>query len=239
MQWNSPPTYLVGEQVAVFLSVTTAESIDAFSLAYRINNKAVSLQSVDFQATIFPAGLSATFEASALFETRLVASPHPDFDLLVVSSLFADATFPHNHILFPATTGAVTNQRLLRIVLDVRPDAPTDVVTCVMTPTLPNNYTVFGAGLVNEFAHTGMSRLPGTTDAVKTTILLDPDEAVVFSRGDSNNDGVIDISDPPHTLGYLFPGSVASIPSPVFPDCDVDPPDEDELSCLFYTSCPE
>jgi len=270
MKWEAPPTAVVGEQVEVFLSVTTADPIDAFSIAYRVNNKAFSLQSVDLQDTIFPAGLRATFEASDLFETRLVSSPHPDFDLLIVTSVFADDTLPHNRILFPATTGTVTDQRLLRIVFDVLLDAPTDEEVCGMTPSEPPDYKTQNAGLTNEFALLGMSRIPATQE--KMTVKLDPDEAVIFSRGDSNDDGafdlsdasytlnwlfvggpvpgclnaadsnddgVIDISDPTHTLGYLFSGTVASMPSPGFPDCDVDPPDEDELFCLFYTSCPE
>jgi hypothetical protein len=271
MAWESPPTATVGEQVEVFLRAETAEPIDAFSVAYRVNNTVLSLQSVDFQGTIFPPGQRAAFEGSILFEARLVASPDPDFDLLIVTAVFADETFPHARIPFPPTAGPVAGVPLLRVVFDIRIDAPTGGPICTMDPAEPTDYPILAAGLFNEFTSMGMSRLPALTEPVKMTILLEPDEIVVFSRGDSNDDGAfdlsdasytlnwlfvggpapgcmnaadsnddgtIDLSDPTHTLGYLFSGSVTEIPLPGFPECDIDPADEDELDCNTYESCP-
>ena len=53
---------------------------------------------------------------------------------------------------------------------------------------------------------------------------------------DSNDDGVIDIADPVHSLSYLF--SIGSAPLAPFPTCGSDPdPTVDAVLCEEYV-CP-
>jgi hypothetical protein len=53
--------------------------------------------------------------------------------------------------------------------------------------------------------------------------------------GDVNDDGVLDITDPIGLLNYLFQGWF--LPQPPFPDCGVDPTQDDNTCGL--TSCAE
>lgn len=46
-----------------------------------------------------------------------------------------------------------------------------------------------------------------------------------LDAADANDDGAVDISDAVYTLGYLFAGTAA--PPPPFPDCGVDPTEDD------------
>ena len=54
-------------------------------------------------------------------------------------------------------------------------------------------------------------------------------------RGDANDDGALDISDPVTALGYLFLGGAP--PPAQSSDCGHDPT-EDDLSCTQYAACP-
>ena len=61
-------------------------------------------------------------------------------------------------------------------------------------------------------------------------------EAQVCSDGqDTNDDGVLDISDPIFTLLYLF--ADGSPPPAPFPNCGVDMT-PDSLGCAFFPPCP-
>lgn len=53
---------------------------------------------------------------------------------------------------------------------------------------------------------------------------------------DSNDDGVLDLSDPIYSLIYMFAGGTPP-PAPGASNCGPDPTDTDALECLDYPGC--
>jgi hypothetical protein len=121
-------------------------------------------------------------------------------------------------MLFDATKKPIRRQPLLRIVLDVRADAPPGEEAAVLLPAPAADY-VLGEGALhgirNEFGGS-IAELSGTTIIPFFLgdgfwVALDGGE---FLRADANADRCVDISDASSTLNFLFSGGA----SPRCPD---------------------
>ncbi len=182
-----------------YLEATTGSAIDAFSIAYRLH-KFFSLSGADFAKTIFPQAQRAAFEASPAFRVKIVPSADPDYNLLLVAAVFVDAA-TLKEIKFLATGGAIAHQPLLRIAVDLRPDAPLGSEVDALTPPLPEDLEPARlVGLIPEFILLGLSIDPGIKDRQRFTI----DIGGEFLRGDANNSGDVDLSDAISLLEWVF-----------------------------------
>jgi hypothetical protein len=202
--WDGPPraAYALGAEVDIFLEVTTADAINGFSLAYRLNTNVLNLISVDFMDVNMADGDRRALESSTGFSWSLAARDAAGFSLLLVATVLLDGGF--EPILFPPTQRAVNAFNLLHIRARVN-RVPT-VGTVILKP-FDGTYMGLGnaRGTVNEVSITPAipPTLPGFPDEF---IHIINDSSEIFFRGDSNADAVVDISDGIYTLGYSFQG---------------------------------
>ncbi|MBI4601848.1 MAG: hypothetical protein HY721_07790 [Planctomycetes bacterium] len=224
MDWDTAPGVQPGQKdVASFLLATTAGPIECFSIAFRIDKKYVENVRVDLQGTIFPTALRAKFESSPAFRWRVVPSKQPaKYDLLLVGAIFVlDPTMPlpagdggggaFQRIPFAATTGPLEDAPLLRVVADVKAGAPKGGPFTVLFPAPDEDFVTAGDavhGLGNDFggfnpARIGVWFIPHFVGEMRWVI--GGGEEFLF-RGDSNRDLKVDISDPSHSLNFLFLG---------------------------------
>ncbi len=224
LAWEAPGYVQRGDQsVEAFLRVSTKGPIGSFSIAYRVDRKLFTNVRADFAETSFPKIQRAAFENSPYFQVKLVPLPNdPQYDLLLVGALFIDPQsklVPQgvgtlSRIEFSATQGPVTDSRLLRVVFDIRTDAPVDgketsaFVAADVSSLIPGD-PGFHHGLRNELTPLGdlelISVTPGETGPWRT-IAWDAGE---FLRADANGDHCRDLSDAVSTLGFLFLGQAA------------------------------
>lgn len=226
-----------------YLQATTGAGIDAFSVAYRLH-KFFSLSRADFANTIFPAAQRDAFEASPAFRFKIVPSADPEYNLLLVAAVFVDAA-TLKEIQFAATRGAIARQRLLRVAVDLRPDAPLGFEVDALTPPLPEDLVPGGiVGLIPEFTLLGQSIDPGFKDRQRFTI----DIGGEFLRGDANASADVDISDAISLLEWVFLGMGgptcmdaldANDDSPFGGDPRVDQSDAIYILAWLFTGGPE
>ena len=57
-----------------------------------------------------------------------------------------------------------------------------------------------------------------------------------FVRGDCNEDGAVNVSDPVCALNWLFAGGAAAA-SPGHEECGDDPTPDDKLDCAAFAAC--
>lgn len=231
----------------LILSATTTGPIDGFSTALLVDRQAIRVSGVDLEGTIFPGPLRAAFENSAFFRWTIVPQPESSRDLLLLGAIFIGPEL--ERVRFPATAGPVTDAPLLRLLVDVAPDAPLGERTVLENaPPLLDP-----AGPITELAGGGISILPETLPSFSVPVaeagelifnlradsdtdgrvnITDPVFTLTFlflggrSTGcpdgaDANDDGALNIADPIYTLGFLFAGS-DSPPPPPYPRCGVD-----------------
>jgi hypothetical protein len=219
--WEGASAVAAGwKDVELFLLVDTAGPIACFSIAFRVNKDAVENVRVDLTGTIFPQPLRSTYESSPAFRWRLRPLPNSPHDLLQVGAIFVADTqsLPllgdgaggggaYGRILFAATTGPVAKARLLRVVVDIRRDAPRGDERPVLSPALVEDLLVVpGAvhGVRNEFGSPGgeasLTVTPLTIGELHP-IIYDPGE---FFRGDFDQDAAVNIADASATLNHLF-----------------------------------
>jgi len=219
--WDMPRQLDPGESdVEIFLKVDVADAIVGFSLAYLINTDVLSIRSVDFAGTAFPANQRDTFEGSVLFRwASHRTGPTSSERLLLVAALFLDEDW--RPLDFRATReGGASAVRLLRILADVRSTAPEGEPIVVLRP-FDGDY--FG-GIGDSVGALGTHFFEFRDDLQPTvpTIPLDPDQMdssmpllggpgeIDFLRGDSNADTMVNIADAVHTLSFLFLGGPPS-----------------------------
>jgi hypothetical protein len=242
----------------VLLAATTTGPIDALSIVLLIDREAVRVTGGDLEETIFPQPLRTGFEDTDFFRFRVIPQPDSTRDLLLVGTVFVGPDL--ERIRFPATTGPVTGAPLLRLLLDVAPDAPLEERTVLENAPAP--LLLDAAGPLSGFTAGGKSVLPGTLPSYRVK-LVEAGELILSRRADSNNDrsiditdavftldflflggpppscsdsadaddnGAVDISDPVFTLQYLFAGGAT--PRSPFPYCGYDPTPDSLPVCL-------
>jgi hypothetical protein len=233
--------------VPLFLTATTLGPIDAFSIALEIDRQAIAVRGADFEETVFPAALRAAFESSALFRFAVIPQPQSARDLLLVGAIFIGPD--GQRIRFPATTGRLSGAPLLRLLIDVVPDAPLGQRTVLENASPPLGL----AGLLTELTGGGSSIFPEGLPSYRIPV-VEAGELILNRRSDANNDRFTDISDPMYTLSALFLGgrppdcqdtadsnddgtvdiadpiytlqflfTAGPPPPPPYPDCGVDP----------------
>jgi hypothetical protein len=183
----------------LLLAATTPGPIDAFSLALLVDRKAIGVSGVDLEGTIFPEPLRAAFENSDFFRWTIIPQPASFRDVLLVGTIFIGPEL--ERIGFPATTGPISDAPLLRLLVDVAPDAPLEKRTVLESAPLPLDF----AGPITEFVGGGISILPETLPSYSAK-LVEAGELILSRRADANTDGIIDITDPVITLDFLFLG---------------------------------
>lgn len=210
--------------VEVYLRATTQAPVGAFSLAYKLRKKLVANVEADFAGTVLPKIERQYIEGSGAFRLERIVLPNdPEFDLLLVAAIFIKAgpslngvDSPFLRIPFAATQGALDNQRLLRLVVSIRADAPLGTTQTALEPAgatflLPGNGSVLH-GLRNEFSQIDPKFISPAivplTIGMWRPIAWDAGE---FFRGDANGDRCRDLSDPVHTLSFLFLGRSRSL----------------------------
>ncbi len=238
LQWEGPEAVVRGQGgVEIFLRASTGAPIQAFSIAYRVNRKLIASVQVDFEGTIFPAARRTAFEASPVFRVETHPSADPNFDVLLVGAIFvepfglAGGNPLLQRIQFPATVAPIQAQRLLRLKVDIRNDAPVGKGLKALAPALGVDLQdpTLG-GVYNEFVARErlLAGLAGTL-TVNTGINFGE---FLFVRGDANHDGSVDIADAVYTLWYVAAGGAE-------PPCriaaDVQDDDEVNLSDPVYT----
>jgi len=216
MSWETPGALFVGQKdVEIFLRATTLEPIEGFSIALRLNRKFLKNARVDLAETLPGDKLGPNFEGSGLFRTKLLSVANTDFDLLLAGAIFVrdlalgqggGAGMPQKVLL-----GPLVKVPILRLVVDVRDDAPAggDPVQILFPAGTAHLVPgVAGAlhGIRNEFLFDsilGMGPIvPGGVFFGEPLIV----DAGTILRADSNRDQEVDLSDAVHTLAYLFTG---------------------------------
>ncbi len=223
--WEAPRYVRRGSQgVEVYLRATTQDAVGAFSLAYKLRKNLVANVEADFAGTVLPKIERQHIEGTGTFRLERIVLPNdPEFDLLLVAAIFIKAAPPGNgvgspflRIPFAATQGALDNQRLLRLVISIRADAPLGTTQTALEPAgatflLPGNGSALH-GLRNEFSQIDPNLItPAIVPqaiGVWRPIAWDAGE---FFRGDANGDHCRDLSDPVHTLSFLFLGQSRSL----------------------------
>ena len=148
------------------------------------------------------------------------------------------------------------NQRILNIVADISPDAPTEGNTTVRLangvgePPLENILTADSMTVLPRigkpgtvfFSPAGLSRgafvrgdadsngVVNISDAVVILgyLFLGEDPVECLDAGDANDSGTLNVADAAYSLNFLFRGGM--IPPPPFPNPGLDPSD-DQLGC--------
>jgi len=204
MSWESPEALIRGQQNVGFFLRVTSEAPEGFSAAFLVNRNALSNIRVDVKNTVFPQDppeRREEFEASSLFRVELIPTQDPNFDLLLVAAIFVVGAPPERILL-----GALSNQRIFRLLADVNDDADEGDSVTIFLPTvvhlIPGPALVFH-GIRNEFILSEMHSAEPETPGSASASIFDPGTIL---RGDSNQDRVVDISDAIHTLGWLFTG---------------------------------
>jgi len=210
----APPAIARGqENVPFFALATTRGPVGSFSMAYRVRKDILQNVRVDFSETIVPAPFRSQLGASPFVRSVVLPTTDADFNLLLVAVVFAvEAAGDWQRVPFPATTGRVDRAPLVRIMADVRPEAPLGPVDAVLVPALKSDFFVAGDfvhGVLNEYG--GLGGNAGDTFRSNATddggvVIIDGYE---FLRGDSNASLAVDISDATFTLNYLFLGKEA------------------------------
>jgi len=213
------------QSVEAYLRVTTTRAVGAFSFAYKLNKKLLADVQADFAGTVFPKIERSAFESSPFFRFERIALPNdPDFDLLLIAAVFAKSSqpapkgagSPYVRIQFAATEGALDDARLLRLAISVKADAPLGTVQTALEPAgtsalVPGDPGFFH-GLRNELSPIDLGLLTVSLVPFEIgpwrTIAWDAGE---FLRADANGDHCQDLSDPLHTLNYLFLGRPRSL----------------------------
>jgi hypothetical protein len=201
MEWSHPPRVEPGQRdVEVFLLATTAGRTGCFSIAYRVSARHLESLRADFSGTDFPEERRASFESSSLFRVELLPLGDPDLRLLRIQAIFDDP--PGQQIPFAATAGALTREPLLRLVFDVRADAPLDPATAVLAPAEPADIDPLRPAGLNEFCQAGGAVLP--QDPAPVTVEIAPLPRPEFVRGDVNVSGRVSPVDVTLLLEVLF-----------------------------------
>ncbi len=223
--WETDPEVLQSQKnVDIYLLATTEAAIECFSIAYRFRADIVENIRVDFEDTVMPPEVRASFESSDFFTVEL----SPEGDLLQVGALFVDNSLVQ--LEFAATQRPLARERLLHIRIDIADDAPPGdnvvLFSAVEPGDLPKDNKFF-----NEFCRNGANAGGGgafaaielgagdtergdggggiedeaqsvqpKTDNVEINIIGGGE----FLRGDANGDSALDISDVLFIANALF-----------------------------------
>ncbi|MBI4600992.1 MAG: hypothetical protein HY721_03440, partial [Planctomycetes bacterium] len=206
MEWIHPPQVRPGlKDVEVFLSATTAGAIGCLYLAYRVDRRYFENARVDFEGTILPPPEREPLRLNKLFFLAEVTPlAHPRFDLLRVQVIFNRT--PNEQIPFPATLGPMPGPLpLLRLLVDVLPDAPVGPAQPVMISAAPADLEPNRPAGLNEYCRAQGAVIPGTLGTVRLEVAQAPE----FVRGDANMSGRVSPVDPTFILEYVFKGGPA------------------------------
>ena len=219
----------------------------------------VPVQALQVAATFDPAHLEITSVDFLLTNIRSLGAELLAYNIsndselpYVTSGIIFDIEPPYDGRTLPPGE----NQRILNIVADVSPDAPTEGSTVVRLangvgePPLENILTVDSMTVLPRigkpgtvfFSPAGLSRgafvrgdadsngVVNISDAVVILgyLFLGDDPVECLDAGDANDSGTINVADAAYSLNFLFRGGM--IPPPPFPNPGLDPSD-DQLSC--------
>lgn len=232
LEWSYPQRVNAGQQdVEFFLVASSSRPIECLALSSLVNSGVLENVTVDLEDTVFPAALREDFSASPWFVRREIPlDAAPPFDvMLLVGAVFLDESSGFLPIDLPAVgpTGGLEGARLLRVVADIREDAPaSDETVTVLDPLGGPNLPPFAAAALETELGSGSTAVP--VEAMRAGVTIDSGE---FLRGDPNADGTVDISDPIRVLSFLYLG--ASV------DCrdaaDVDDNGEVEVTDAIFS----
>lgn len=197
MSWTHPAAVQRGQPaVELFVRARTAAAIEGFSIAYLVEDASLEVASVDLEGTIVPPSPAARPGTWSFFQWDLAPTLIPEVRLLVAGVVFVTES-PLERMAFAATEGPLDGEPLLRVVANVRPEAPAGPEPWKVLWPAPESFP--GA---NEYAVGGKARVAGVVDDLGI-VIVDPGE---FLRADSNQDERVDVSDPIAIFAYLFLG---------------------------------
>jgi hypothetical protein len=195
--WDGPASVRAGERdVELFLAAATATPIGCFTLAYRADLRVVANIRADFQGTLLSP------EERPFFKAELLPHPDPALALLRVQALFRG---PDNQVIpFPATERPLAGEPLLRLLVDMRADAPRGPggQQAVLVPALLEDLDPLRPAGLNEFCAGDRAVL--VREAAPLLLGIEP--APVFVRGDANLSGRVSPVDVNFILEALFLG---------------------------------
>jgi len=242
VSWQMPRALSPGDDGAEFVVLaTTRSAVLTFSIAYRVRKSVLENLRVELAGPFEP-GRGPPPVAPPIFRSIVLPSADPNFSLLEVALIFVEQVPGTWAVIeFEATRGAVANLPLLRVVADVRDDAPIGRELTLFVPAEPEDFVAAGAfvhGVQNEAGGIGDQAGNGfqlVADDGGGVIIFDGEE---FLRGDSNTSFAVDISDATFTLSYLFQGGPAPVcfdPADANDDAQIDISDATfTLSYLFF-----
>jgi hypothetical protein len=201
-----------GTEVEIPIYLTNSVAIEAFQLVIGYDPEVFSPK--------FAAMEAFSFEGTFLSEEDVA----PGFRALrpgPAEDIFVAALVPS--FIHPVEVPPGTDRLVFKLVGQVSPDAVPGTTVDLEPVNGPDGDGVGPYGLRNELTYRGdarfLSLLPRTEPGVLRII---PD--ITIFRGDSNDDGAVDLSDASYTLNWLFSGG----PEPVCPDA-VDANDDGKL----------
>jgi PKD repeat protein len=235
------------EGVHVPILATHVDPAQGFTVAMTYDPRVIEIASVDESAS----ELSAL--NPELFAVQI--SEDPDDPYLTVGILI-DVQTPFDGRKMPPGQ----DQRILSVVINVRPDAPVGSSTRLELrnqtgrPPLNNIFTVNGLSILPvldgegtisierltfpppRFFIRGDSDSSGVvdlTDAVSTlNYLFGGANIACEDAADVTDDGEINVADPVSTMNYLFRSG--ELPAPPFPEAGLDPSADDLATCMLW-----
>jgi hypothetical protein len=203
MSWETPGVLARGQKDVSFFLRVTSEEPEGFSAAFLVNRNVLNNIRVDFQNTVFPQNLTQNFEASNLFRVELIPTQDGTFDLLLITAVFILEN-PLQRILL----GNLSDQPIIRLLADIKDDADEGDSVTILQPAedhLSAGQAGIRHGIRNEFFLDDLVDPAAEPEDVMTLTIPIFDPGTIL-RGDSNRDREVDLSDPIHTLNYLFIG---------------------------------
>jgi len=186
-----------GGTVTIPFTVRADEPIEGYSFSMDFDEELLEVESAPFVWRT-PGGAAYAF-ASVEVNNRNDASGNAGVDEGYIAGA---AVFSFTA---PVTMPPDTDNLALELDMRARPDAQFGTTKIRF---LNGGRNASGVPASNLLTAHGFSVTPGITSSfvfVDARISIVPD-VTVFIRGDANGDGVLDISDPTLTLGYLFLG---------------------------------
>ncbi len=201
MEWNQPLKVSQGQKnVEAFLGATTAGPTGCFSIAYRTSAAHIENLRADFEGTVFPPDRRASFESSAFFLVEDLPLKDPGSRLFRVQAIFDDP--PGQQVPFAATQRALAAEPLLRLVFDVRVDAPAGAKIAVLTPAVEADLDPLRPAGLNEYCFEAKAVFPGAVGLV--TLGIERQALPELVRGDANLSGRVSPIDATFILEVLF-----------------------------------
>jgi hypothetical protein len=182
-----------GQVVEIPVLITNEVEIEAVQLLLAYDDSLLEPEGISFTGSYYEAVHGAApFRSASPIEPGILA-------VGFIPELVED-----QHAIPPGA-----GQLVFSILARVSPDAEPGTVIDLIPTNGPDGQGIGTARMRNELTHAGEARFIATLPETLPGRLQIVGDLAIFVRGDANDDGAVNISDPVHTLGHLFAGDAS------------------------------